>query len=539
MQNLHMWIFFRTFAHHLNSNKQTMKRLYVFLMAIIAFLGAACAAVPSYTNPILPYDYSDPDVCRVGDTYLMTSSSFNNVPGLQILASKDLVHWEIVDAAIRYQLPGYKEGDKVAGNFVWAPAIREHDGRIWIYYGDPDRGIYCIRSKPFNSPLSTSFNYKLSTINFPMEWESPVLVIPAKGYIDPCPLWDEDGRVWLSHGVAGSRFGLKSVLMMAELTADGLSLKTPSRIIFDGHEEHPTSEGTKLYKRNSYYYIMHPAGGVATGWQVVQRSKNIYGPYELKVTLAQGATDINAPHQGGWIETPEGEGFFIHFQDVGVAGRIVHMQPLKWENDWPVMGNNGEPVLKYKGTKNKVQREPSWANFVRRDEFDSTELALDWQWSGGRVLPQWYFCDAANSRLRLYSAPREEDDWMPNLLLQKIPAVAFTATTRVRFTPNAHKKMQGAEQAGMIVTGRKASFPLQVPVTNEWVYLRVKMSDTQRGQFYTSTDGKHWTKAGEEFQAVEGHWIGAQVGLFCSRDTRKHNDAGWLDVDWFEITVDK
>lgn len=534
-----MCIFFCTFAHHLNSNKKTMKRLYLFLLASLAFGWEVFAAVPAYTNPILPYDYSDPDVCRVGDTYLMTSSSFNNVPGLQILASKDLVHWEIVDAAIRYRLPGYEEGDPVAGNFVWAPAIREHDGRIWIYYGDPDRGIYCIRSKPFNS--------QLSDFKFPLEWEEPVLVIAAKGYIDPCPLWDEDGRVWLSHGVAGSRFGLKSVLMMAELTADGLALKTPSRIIFDGHEEHPTSEGTKLYKRNGYYYIMHPAGGVATGWQVVQRSKNIYGPYELKVTLAQGSTAINAPHQGGWVETPEGEGWFIHFQDVGVAGRIVHMQPLQWVNDWPVMGNNGEPIVKYKGTKDKGQKEPSWANFVRRDEFDSTELALDWQWAGGRVLPQWYFCDAANSRLRLYSAPREADDRMPNLLLQKIPAVAFTATARVRFTPNPHKKMQGAEQAGLIVTGRKASFKQEVPVTNEWVYLRMKMTATQRGQFFVGVEsqkskdksGIEWTKAGEEFQAVEGHWIGAQVGLFCTRDSRKHNDAGWLDVDWFEITLDK
>ena len=166
---------------------------------ICSFGNLANASVPSYTNPILPYDYSDPDVCRIGDTYLMTSSSFNNVPGLQILASKDLVHWQIVDAAIRYRLPGYEEGDKVAGNFVWAPAIREHDGRIWIYYGDPDRGIYCIRSKGL--PVTGN---GLRELKFPLEWEEPVLIIAAKGYIDPCPLWDDDGRVYLSHGVAGS-----------------------------------------------------------------------------------------------------------------------------------------------------------------------------------------------------------------------------------------------------------------------------------------------------------------------------------------------
>ncbi len=505
----------------------SMKRICSVVLSLSLWAACVCAGVPGFTNPILPYDYSDPDVCRVGDTYLMTSSSFNNVPGLQILASKDLVHWEIVDAAIRYRLPGYKEGDKVTGNFVWAPAIREHDGRIWIYYGDPDRGIFCVRSKPFN--------FKLSTLNFPLEWEDPVLVMEAKGYIDPCPLWDEDGRVYLSHAVAGSRFGLKSVLLMAELNSDGLSVKVPSRIIFDGHEEHPTSEGTKLYKRNGYYYLMHPAGGVPTGWQVVQRSRNIYGPYELKITLAQGNTTVNGPHQGGWVDTPDGEDWFVHFQDVGVAGRIVHLQPVQWVNDWPEMGHKGEPVLRYNVTKDNAQR--TWSNFARRDEFEQGELALDWQWAGGRVQPQWYFCDAARGVLRLYSAPREEEDWMPNMLLQKIPYAAFTATAKVRFMPHKDKKMEGAEQAGMIVTGKKASFKLEAPVTDEWCYLKLEMDAKQRGQYYTSTDGTNWTKAGERFQAVEGHWIGAQVGLFCTRDNRKFNDAGWMDVDFFEINL--
>jgi len=505
------------------------------LISLLIWSLTLTAAV-SFTNPILPYDYSDPDVCRVGDMYLMTSSSFNNVPGLQILASKDMVHWEIVDAAIRYRLPGYEEGDKVTGNFVWAPSIREHDGRLYIFYGDPDRGIYCVRSKRL------AVSGERLAVDFPLEWEDPVLVIAAKGYIDPCPLWDEDGRVWLCHGVAGSRFGLKSVLMMAELNADALSVKVPSRIIFDGHAEHPTCEGPKLYKRNGYYYIMHPAGGVATGWQVVQRSKHIYGPYELKVTLSQGKTAVNGPHQGGWVETPEGAHWFVHFQDVGVAGRIVHLQPMKWENDWPVMGNNGEPVSGYGLV---VTGKPSYAHFAHRDEFDKGELGLDWQWAGGRVKPQWFFCDAANSQLRLYSAPREADEFIPNMLLQKIPAVAFTAIARVRFVPNKDKKMEGAEKAGMIVSGKKKSFIVEPPVTDEWCYLKLEMNDKQQGQFYVSkrlpATGEglpvQWEKSGDVFQAVEGHWIGAQVGLFCTRDNRKFNDAGWMDVDWFEINL--
>lgn len=511
--------------------------LYIVLCPFVhQHCPSVMASVPSYTNPILPYDFSDPDVCRVGDTYLLTSSSFNNLPGLQILASKDLVHWQIVDAALRDKLPGYEAGAPVLGNFVWAPSIREHAGRLYIYYGDPDRGIYCVRSKPMENGLA-----------FPLEWEEAVLVMPAKGYIDPCPLWDEDGRVYLAHALAGTRASMKSVLLIAELNEDGMAVKTPSRIVFDGHEGQETCEGPKLYKRNGYYYIMHPAGGVKQGWQVVQRSKNIYGPYELKVTLAQGRTAMNGPHQGGWVTTPEGEDWFLHFQDVGVAGRVVHLQPMRWVDDWPVMGSDGEPVYKYEGlmynirsdqvpsTKEEGRKtEPSWANFMRRDEFDSLTLALDWQWAGGYISPKWFFCDAAHSRLRLYSAPRDMDDFMPNMLLQKIPAVAFTVTTRLRFTPNSNPKMRGAEQAGLIVCGRQ-NFRLEVPVTDEWCFLRLQVSDRQQGQFFISQDGLHWTKKGDAFELVEGNWIGAQVGLFCTRDNRYINDSGFLDVDWFEI----
>lgn len=499
--------------------------LLSFFVCVLACLTAK-AEVPGYTNPILPYDYSDPDVIRIGDTYLMTSSSFNNVPGLQILASKDLVHWEIVDAAIRDRLPGYEEGAPVLGNFVWAPSLREHDGQLYLFYGDPDRGIYCIRSK--------AIHIQESEVKFPLEWEAPVLVMPGKGLIDPCPLWDEDGRVWLVHALAGSRAGLKSVLLMAELNSDGLSVKTPSRIIFDGHADHPTCEGPKLYKRKGYYYIMHPAGGVSTGWQVVQRSRNIYGPYELKVTLAQGKSGVNGPHQGGWVETAEGESWFVHFQDVGVAGRIVHLQPVQWINDWPVMGHKGEPVLIYKGTKDKGAKVSSYAHFARRDEFDSTALALDWQWAGGYIDPKWYFCDTEHGLLRLYSAPAN-DELQPNMLLQKIPSCAFTATAKVRFMPSQNPKLAGAEKAGLIVFGRQI-FTQEAVLSDQWTYLRLTMDAHQRGQFYTSPDGKKWTPSGPLFQAEKGYWTGAQIGLFCTRN-KTINDSGWMDVDWFEIQI--
>ncbi|MBQ9410977.1 MAG: glycoside hydrolase 43 family protein, partial [Bacteroidales bacterium] len=222
-----------------------------------------------YTNPILHLDYSDPDVCRVGKDYYMTASSFNCFPGLPILHSKDLVHWEQIGAALLdYPCDGTDADFRTTvqhGNGVWAPAIRYHDGWFYIYVGDPDRGIFMVKAQKPSGP-----------------WEKPVWVVRQKGFIDPCPLWDKDGKAYLSHGLAGSRAGLKSVLFVAPMAADGTTLIGPSRIVYDGHKTQPTIEGTKFYRRGEYYYIFSPAGGVPTGWQTVLRAKDPFGPYEEK-----------------------------------------------------------------------------------------------------------------------------------------------------------------------------------------------------------------------------------------------------------------
>ncbi len=486
-----------------------------------------------YQNPILYADYSDPDVCRVGEDFYMTSSSFNAIPGLQILHSKDLVNWEIINAALPYTLPGAE--DSIApqyGKCVWAPAIRHHEGYFYIFYGDPDRGIYRLRTKDIRGT-----------------WEKPVLVMPAKGYIDPCPFWDEDGRVYLAHALAGSRAQLKSVLLMAELDKTATTVISPSRIVFDGHQNHPTCEGPKLYKRNGYYYIFTPAGGVATGWQLVLRSKNIYGPYEEKVVLQQGNTPINGPHQGAWVDTEAGENWFLHFQDVGTYGRVVHLQPMTWDDDWPVIGNEGEPVAAY----NKPAVTAEWKACAPKetDEFDAPTLGYQWQWAA-QPNPKWYFCDAQNSLLRLYSYYNTTPD-IANLLLQKTSAPAFTITAKVRFSPSA--KHTG-EEAGIIVSGkRSARFFMRnygdyvtlmhggmgsVKVEkNEWVYLRVIFYSDATCQFAYSLNGVRYFMIDDLFKATEGHWTGCKVGLFCTRKEANANDGGWLDVDYWRITPNK
>ena len=216
----------------------------------------------TYTNPVLYADYSDPDVVAVGDDFYLTASSFNCIPGLPILHSNDLVNWQIIGYALQEQEPKAIFDLPQHGKGVWAPAIRHHNGELYIYWVDPDHGIFMVKTK---DPRG--------------KWDSPVCVLAGKGMIDPCPMWDEDGKCYLVNGWAGSRSGYNSVLTIRQLSADGTKAIGKPRIVFDGGQENHTTEGPKLYKRDGYYWIMCPAGGVKHGWQLAMRSKNIYGPY--------------------------------------------------------------------------------------------------------------------------------------------------------------------------------------------------------------------------------------------------------------------
>ncbi len=506
----------------------------------------------TYKNPILYADYSDPDAIRVGDDYYMTSSSFNCIPGLQILHSKDLVNWTIIHAAIPYALEPYAVPEiPEHGNRIWAPCIRFHKGEFYIFWGDPDQGVFMTKAKDVKGA-----------------WTTPVLVKAGKGIIDTSPLWDDDGRVYLAHAYAGSRAGLKSVLAVCELNAGATEAITESRIVFDGHENHETVEGAKFYKKDGKYYIFAPAGGVATGWQLVLRADNPYGPYEEKTVLAQGKTNVNGPHQGAWIDTQTGEDWFLHFQDVGAYGRIVHLQPMVWKNGWPVIGVKekngcGEPLLRHK--KPNVGKIYPICTPQESDEFSDNKLGLQWQWHAN-FNPKWIFNDAAKGVARLYSYPLRKEAvslWdVPNLLLQKTPAGEFAVTMKIRFSPSPKYK---GERTGLLVMGRdygglilentekgitlsqvvcekadeggkeKTNASLIIPA-GEWMYLRVVFNKQAACQFSYSTDEKTYLPLGTSFQAREGKWIGAKIGTFCTRPAIVTNDGGWADVDWFRIT---
>jgi len=509
-----------------------------------------------YNNPVIYADYSDPDVIRVNDDYYMVSSSFGHFPGLPVLHSKDLINWKIIGHAItKYPFPEFEKPQH--GMAVWAPSIRYYNNEYYIYFGDPDRGVFMTKSSDPAGP-----------------WEPLRHVKKVTGWIDCCPFWDEDGSAYLVHAFANSRCGIKSILAINKMSPDGLKIFDDGILVFNGQQDHITIEGPKLYKRNGYYYIFAPAGGVKTGWQTILRSKNIFGPYEDKIVLEQGSTKINGPHQGAWINTINGEDWFIHFQDRYAYGRIIHLQPMKWENDWPVMGIDfdkngiGEPVSEFvmPNVGKKYPREVPQTN----DEFDGTKLGLQWQWNSN-YNDNWYSLSNNPGYLRLFSEhylKGEENLWnIGRLLLQKFPAPGFTAEVKLNFHP-----VNIGERAGLLVFGLDYSYigiektesgysvshiiakdakngygetqTDEIQTKSNEIYFKVEIytdniDDIKPNvmcDFKYSIDGQNYKVLGKTFQAKEGLWVGAKVGVFALSPESPDNNYGYVDIDWFKIT---
>ena len=511
----------------------------------------------SYVNPVINADYSDPDVVGVDGHYYMTASSFCQSPGLPILHSTDLVNWELINNALPVLEPAGYYSVPRHGRGVWAPSIRYHDGEYYIYYGDPDFGVYMIKTK---NPAG--------------RWSAPVLVWAYQGVIDTTPLWDDDGRAYLVNGWAGSRAGMNSILTVTEMSPDGKRLIGNPVIVFEGNDGiNRTVEGPKFYKRDGWYYILAPAGGVAKGWQLAMRSRSPFGPYECHRVMEQGATKINGPHQGGLVDTPDGKTWFIHFQDKGYLGRVVHLNPVTWVDGWPVIGIDkdgdgcGNPVSRYeKPVKSNLVMTP-----VDSDDFNSPVLAPQWSWSAN-YQPLFGF-PSSEGYMRVYGHFLSNDfvNFMevPNLLTQRFPSDSFTVTAKVRVSAK-----NDGQQSGLIVMGldyarltvEKSGDEFQIKLIGckniekgmpeseiyagaiegnsvgdgsytVWscdLWLRVKVTDG-RCIFLYSSDGKRFNKINEAFMAREGKWVGARVGFF-SVQPADCRDRGWIDIDDFSIT---
>ena len=480
----------------------------------------------TYRNPVLFADYSDPDVVRVGEDFYLTSSSFNCVPGLPILHSRDLVNWTLINHALP-ALPHPRYAEVQHGQGVWAPTIRHHDGRFWIFFPTPDEGIY------------------VTTATDPAgEWSTPHLLLPGKGLIDPCPFWDDDGKAYVAHAYAGSRAGIRNKLHIRPMSPCGTYVLGKGKIAVEINPRLPALEGPKIHKRNGWYYISAPSGGVATGWQVIFRSRQIYGPYEQKIVLAQRGTDINGPHQGSLVDTVDGEWWFLHFQDKDAYGRIVHLQPARWENDWPLIGEGqdeeglGSPVATWR--KPKVRKSSAVAIPPTSDDFENCELGLQWQWHANPA-PEWHSLAERPGHLRLRPQFVLKGNLVsaPNLLLQKFPAATFVMETTLELPlghPSLHAGLavMGMEYAALEVCRDVDGYLVRLRTSSEGgecliiaepsVTLQVQVGAGGVCRFGVVRAQDDFYQIGPAFTARPGKWIGAKVGLFC------------VSTDMFQLT---
>lgn len=506
----------------------------------------------TYTNPILYADYSDPDIVKVGDDFYMVASSFNCVPGVPILHSKDLVNWTIIGHVFSNQPPDSVYDDPGHGVGVWAPSIRYRNGEFYVFYADPDYGIYLGKA---TDPTGS--------------WEHK-LVQSSYGWIDPCPFWDDNDSAYLVHAYAKSRVGFNSILTLRRMSQDGETISlTDTIVLFDGNDPaHPrqTIEGPKMYKRNGYYYVFAPFGGVADGNQAVLRSDSIFGTYQDSTILERGSTAINGPHQGGWIELESGEFWFMHFQEKLPYGRIVHLQPMQWIDDWPFMGEDydgngiGEPVPSY--NKPDVGVTHPIINPQTSDKFDLEDLGLQWQWHSN-IDSSWYSLTDNPGNLRLHAAEFPEimrNLWdVGSMVMQKLPAPKFSVITKV------NPKLNVGESTGLIVFGQKYT-SIRITQTDTGriieqrqcydarggtaettvddivyslpdtaVYLRMALSLGGKCDFSYSLDGINYQVVGRTISTDEGRWIGAKVGLFCHRPFDNPGEPGYADYEWFDV----
>lgn len=514
----------------------------------------------TYKNPILYADYSDPDVIRVGDDFYMVASSFTYLPGVPLLHSRDLVHWEIINYCVK-SLPFEKYAMPSHGSGTWAPSIRYHNGMFIAFIPLVDEGILVARSADPYGEFSLN------------------MLCERKGWIDSCPFWDEDGKAYMVFAYAGSRAGIKHRLMVVEMDPDCRKLTGEPVLIFDGEQMAPTTEGPKMYKKDGYYYILMPSGGVENGWQSCLRSRNVYGPYEYKIVMRQGISKVNGPHQGGWITSPDGKDWFVHFQDVIELGRITHLQPMCFFEDWPFIGQDrdgdgiGEPVEEWQVP---VEGAPEY-EIARSDDFASEKLGLQWQWQANPN-PENYSLTDNPGHLRLFCKKNPEREnllwYAPNVLTQIPQSQAFTMTVKVSlngqktgdfagigtvghqyayagicqgtdgleikcFEGKVSDKMfrgQAVETCVWSVPLCKNAAEGQIESRNDQtaVWLRLTVRKDKTYGFAYSLDGESFTDTGLSFHLYRATWTGAKICLWaCSRDNEGSD--GYGDFEFVHI----
>ena len=520
----------------------------------------------TFKNPVLPGDFSDPDVIRVGGDYYFITSTFQYSPGMAVLHSKDLVNWEFLSHCVAdlTQMGPELNWDRMNryNRGIYAGTIRYHDGKFWVFWTTMDEGVFMTTASNAAGP-----------------WAPVTRVWDSQGWDDPAPFWDDDGQAYLilsNPGNTQDNLG-KWVPHLFKLSRGGTRIDAASAKVLDAFS---TSEGNKLYKINGLYYFFHNEyhrkQNVRVG--VMMRAHSLNGPWEKKTILedAPGRYD-RQPNQGGLVQTEAGDWCFITQQGRGengaeyfharrgnadaalprsmdqtgtYDGRPSSLIPVKWADGWPMPGlidKNGAGNLVWTALK-------PVAGFPRQvpqfsDNFSAATLGPQWEWNYQPRSEKWSLT-ARPGWLRLEAfAPLVKGDFFKagNTLTQRIMGTdGGTVQVKLDAAGMADGQIGGLvffwkdyAQIGVAQTGgrRRIVFstdgvltpgPELLSANLAWVRATI---DARGGcVFACSLDGQTFTPMGVRFDFGWHNYRGTRLGLFTYNDLGEH---GRLDFNNF------
>ncbi|MEV4887089.1 glycosyl hydrolase 43 family protein [Chitinophaga ginsengisegetis] len=478
-----------------------------------------------FKNPLMWGDWPDPDIIRVDDKFYFISTSMHYVPGCPIAVSRDLVNWEMAGYAVsRYEEdPRYdmKGGDMYLSG-SWAATIRYHDSTFYVGFCTPR-----MESKEGHFSICTAKN-----INGP--WTRTIF---NEYLYDPGLFFDDNGKVYVAHG--------QQTLYITELNSDAKSVKVPRKKIYD-NPGFPYLEGSHLYKINNKYYILGSTGGTR-GREVCLRSDSIYGPYESKVVMQDDHTyPGNGLHQGGMVQLKDGSWWFIIMQDRGPIGRVPNLEPVTWVDGWPILGKNGIGVDTFPKPVTGVTSPITVP--ASSDEFNSPEVALQWQWNHNPDNSKWSLRERPGY-LRLKAGNASTLFHAINTLSQRVEGPFSEGTAEIDISgmkdndiaglgifqvPYAYVAVRQTGGRKEIIMAKNDSVVAVVNLKRNKIWFKTSVREKDfTATFSYSTNGRDFLPIGNELKMALGlDWTANRFALF-NFNTGASAAGGHVDINWF------
>lgn len=534
-------------------NMKTLKKflaVFSFLLPIIA-LAQNTNSIPQwgnwqswgdvgngkYKNPILPADYSDVDCIRAGDDYYAVSSTFQYSPGMVVLHSKDLVNWKIIGHAvndIRTISPEMNwDRMNLYGKGIWAGAIRYHNNKYWIYFGTPDEGYFMTTAEKPEGP-----------------WEPLHHVLKEKGWDDCCPFWDDDGQGYL----IGTKFSDGYKIHLFKMTTDGKELiKESDKVIYQSKG----SEANKLYKINGLYYHLFSEVKPEGRALMMERSENIYGPYTGAKQLSHAQKEFNEPNQGGLVQTPKGDWYFLTHHGTGDwSGRILSLLPVHWIAGWPIIGEPGQDTIGRMVWQGKKAIERSEMIVIQTsDEFNTATLPVQWEWNYYPRMEKWSLTER-KGWLRLHAfKPLENENVAKagNTITQRsIRTATNESIIKMDITGMADGQKAGLchfgspdySSIGIACNGdvrtleykAKNNIVIGAVIKTKIVWLKSTWGLDGKSQYYYSLNGESFIAFGAPYQLMWGSYRGDRIGIYSYNNKE---EKGYVEVDFFHYRYKK